>query len=711
MCPCSPNSNTLNPVIPPPIPIPGFGNPFSPIQVGLPSFDLPTDLLEDFLDLLNKVNLPFPGLLNLQPHLPGGIKNIFDTIATILNVIAPFLGFYNFIMALLKMIVCVIEVLCAIPNPFAVAAKLKKLFTECLPAFINLFPFIALIAMIIALLLLILALIEYIINAILAIIDAILKNLLVFADAARLQDAQSTLAAANKIASLLCFIQNILSILIALAAILAVIKALSLIGGGPICDDNDPFGCCPPDLCPSFIKNTPDGIPVTNGQLIYYNQIGTDVATIFSDLEIPGIENLFNLPPLREERWQLIDTGTNATFPISSIITPVFSPTNFAFNIFWPDPLTFTADTAPKKAPYTVNMKFRVNPAVFNPADGYGSRFFTVKDCVVVRKPYIGLLNQANFPIFSNTNGTFNIEGGLVYENDGTPYKINGTQATLNTFIHRDISLGSLPISDDAVIFDDVEFIWFPQHAALAGYQIITVGCMPEVNIEKAVQNSIILAEGVAPVINKLGPVPAGQRIPSTGNFLPNVDGALKCVTDALANFRKDVSTGGAAEFRAAVQSCLGDLRDQTVATVCGAIIAGVSQFKSTIAIDTDVQFTTRNIKASVVLKDGSGTVISNNIPVSCASDIASRLKGEVTLGTISSFVYDGYTNFDALITSQEVGDGQLTVSFDNKVFSTVVSGVGNNSSSIVENILNYTFVDAAIDSPVRRDSSDTSGA
>jgi hypothetical protein len=699
--PCTPSDNTLNPVPIPGVPIPGFGLPFSPIQIPLPELDLPTELIEDILALVQNLGALFPSGM-FKPNPDFSMKSVLDMIMNILSQISPFLSFYKFIMAALQMFACIIEVLCAIPNPFAVVAKLKKLFTECLPPFINLFPWLALIAMIIAFLLLILALIEYIINTILGIIAAIVKNLEVLADGLRLQDAQSVLAAAQKIANLMCFIQNILAMLVAIGALIAIIEALATIAGITICSDNDPDGCCSPDICPAFVKNTPNGIPVTNGKLIYYNQIGADVADIFASLNIPGIEDLLNIPPIRTERWQLIDHDFfSATYPISLIITPVFNPEDpLAFNIFWPDPLEFKADLSPKRAPYTVDVRVRLNPTQFGLADTKGLRFFRINNCIVVRKPYFGIFNQSNLLDLSNIGGTLNIEGGLVYEDDGTtPYLIDGKQATLNNFIHKAdtpaSSAGDLPVTDDAVVFDNITFTWKPNAAGLAGHQLVTVGCIPSLNAEKAVQNAIILAEGVAPVLEKITPA------------LPDVATAQTCIADALAIFRKDVSPSGAALFQSTVLGCLNTLKDQTSSIVCAAINAAVSQFKSTIELNTDVQFTTREITATVILKDATGTVLSNNIPAQCVTELESKLQGEVTFGTITPFTYNGSGAFNAKIASKTTGTGQLTVSFDNKIFSLVIPGSGNTVSKIEENALNYSFVETNIEPVPRRDETD----
>lgn len=701
MAPCTPSDNTLNPIVPPPTPVPGFGIPFSPVQIPIEGLGLPTELLEDVMGLAQRISAQFPsGIFKANPDF--SMKNVLDFVANILSQIAPFMSFYNFIMACLRIIVCVIEVLCAIPNPFAVAQKLKVLFTECLPPFLNLFPFSALVVMIVSLLLLILAIIEYIITVVISIVEQIISNLEVLASGVTLSDAQSTLAAAQKIASLLCFIQNILAIFVALAAIMAIVETLAKLAGFGICADNDEDGCCTPDICPAFIKNTPDGITVEVGTLKYISQIGVDLTGSLP----PALASIIQIPPLREGRWQLYDTAQDPQYPIALIITPVLD------NIFWPEEVQeFPADVSLRRAPYTADITLTVNPADFGHVDSFGERVFQIKNCVVVRKPYRGVYLYDNTLFDTPSTGTLNVEGGLVYEEDGTtPYMISGEQATLNDFIVvASSNATTLPVSDDSITISNVRFVWKPNAPALAGYQLTTVGCIPEVNVEKAVQNAILAAEGLDPVIDRLPPTPAGVSLPSTGNFLPNIDGATQCVTNALNTFRTDVSAVKAAEFQATVETCLGDLRNQTLSTLCAALIAAVSQYKSSVTLDTDVQFTTRPIQVSVTLKDPTGSNLGLGIPQSCGDQMAALLTGEASFGQISEFSYDAASSlFLASLTADEAGDGVLTLTFNEKVLSTVTPGeVGGAATSIEETEVAYQFVDATVEPPVRRDASD----
>lgn len=726
MCPCDPSDNTIN--IPTGEPFPGFN--LAPIQIPFPAFDIPTDLLEDLLELLQGLGLLFPSGL-FKPNIDNFTKDLFDLISNLLSQIAPFLSFYNFIMALFKLVLCIIEVLCAIPNPFKIAAAMVKLFTECLPPFLNLFPWLALIAMIIALILLIIALIEYIIATILAIIEEFIRNVLILVKGFQFNDAMATLAAIQKIAELMCLIQNILAIFVALGAIMAVIQALAMIGGAPVCDDETPGGCCSPDVCPPFIKNAP--WTGTSGTLLYNSQVGPDVETMFASLGLPEEAMAMlaaSFQPPRVERWQLFDDANSGAYPFSDITTPILDVDSFPPIIatFWPEGLTLTGDTPATKAPYKVDLRFEVDPADFSinqaPSNTQtGRRYMQVKNCVVVRKPLNCVLNYANFPdLTQGRNGVLQIEGGQVFEDNGDAFMIippedstetetldGYLQATLGDFIHEDDTVGtSLP--NDTVTISNIEYTFYPVHPVLMGHTLITAGCLPEVAAEKATMNAVIVAEDVRAVVDKLPFVPIGssaKALPSLG-ILPNVEGAQQCVLTSLQAFRDNVSLAQAAVFQADVQACLGDLREQALAVVCGAVSAAASQFKSEIELDTDIQFTSRAIKATVTLKDANSTAIASKLPEDCTASIQDQMSGEVTLGEISDFNYDPLTGvFNASISSDKPGDGTLTVTFNGKILSRIVPATDTTTTQIEEKAIPYTFIDAPDEPAVRRDGTD----
>lgn len=687
--------------------IPGFGPIAVPLPFPLPDFDLPTELVEDILALMQQLQALFPSSI-FKANLDSVMKNVMDFVSNILSQLAPFLSFYNFIMALLNLIVCIIEVLCAIPNPIAVANKLKKLFAECLPPFLLLFPWLALIAMIIALLLLILALLQYILETILGIIQQIIENILVFTDAVTIASSESQLAAAQKIASLLCIIEGILAILIAIAAIIAIIQSLAQFAGGEICGDDDAEGCCPPEICPPFIKENTE-ITVSNGTLIYFGRIGAD----FSGAGLPAslTDFLAETNVIRQDRWQLFDNEPAPEFPIQLIITPTI-PVFFGGSIFYPDQ-EYLSDTPVERAPYTVDITIQLDPVVFHPTDADGYRTMVINDCIVVRKPYVGVIPFNNsvtggtvaIPASNESTGTFNLEGGLVFEADGTtPFNIDSTQATLDTFISIPTSTAvDVPVVDDSFTFLGVQFVWKPVHPTLAGADLITVGCMPEVSLEKAAINAFINAEGFDAVIN---------RIPDLADYADDLLAAQQCAQDAIDTYRLDINNESTAVFQSEISTCINDLITKTTDLYCDAFIDGVSIFNSVFTIDFAVQFITRAIIVSVVLKDSGDSNIMSNIPEDCVDDILDKLSAEVTFGDIGDFTYDR-TNavFLANLTSTSSGTGVLKILFDGEVFSTLIEGADfETPSSIVEDSLAYEFVDADSQPAVRRDAVDVSG-
>src|SRR5271154_5878406 len=162
MSPCSPTDVSFpSPSSPSGPAIPGLGIPF---QIPVPSIGFPDGFPEDLLYILDLLQLLIPpGALKPQLSLNFG-KDIFDGILKLLDQFMPFLMLYKFFLPFLNIIICIIEVLCALMNPFALIGALNKLFTQCIPEFLNLFPMFALIIMIISLLLLLLALVEYLIQ-------------------------------------------------------------------------------------------------------------------------------------------------------------------------------------------------------------------------------------------------------------------------------------------------------------------------------------------------------------------------------------------------------------------------------------------------------------------------------------------------------------------------------------------------------------------
>jgi hypothetical protein len=697
---CDPNDNTLNlgPIGPPPI-IPGLGLPFSVPKVPFPDLAIPEGIPEDIIELIERLLAALPGGI-LKANPGNFMKDVWDAIASLLNQIAPYLALYNFLQALLNMVMCIIDLACALLNPFKLRSAIRRLFKRCLPDFLNLFPWLALLAMILALLLLLLALIEYIIALILAYIEEIIRNLEILVKAAQFNDAQSTIDGALKIAYLLCLIEQLFAILIAFEAIFTVIRALMGIVGRSVCasgsgrqgDDND---CCTDDVCPDFIRDNPDGrVPGTDGTLLYHNT---------------RVDPTIGAVVIRQERWQFYDEELNKTYPFSDIIVPEDPEVTF-----WPQPLTFQAGIALKRVPYAVDMTLDLDPDTFdnNYSGPSGVQTFQIKDIIVEQEPYMGVdqWNDSRSTAINNT-GTLRLTGGKVFEEDGTTPVILGTQqGTLTSFIRLDP--GSWPPSqpEDGYFISNIQYDLRINYDLLIKEALITIMCAPDLALESAVFNSTY---GIDPVALQIGDLPnIGSLTPSPGN--PLGTGALGCLNTALDKYRKDISTESTAVFQAETLACLNNLRDETESSFVNTLSAGSNQFASTVTPDPDLQFVSLPILVSVELRDANGVLLSSNIPADLQEDIADRITGTPTLGSLGDFAHDGYDAFVAELTSTTTGEGTLTVSINEQILSDILNRDNNDvATEIIERVIPYEFIGVPVsavgvdDKKVRRDEGD----
>lgn len=689
--PCDPNDSTLNPPsLPAPAPI-GFGSIFGPPQIPFPDIQIPEGIPEDILDLIDRLLTQWPGG-PLIPQVGSWAKNVQDALASLLDQLAPFLSLYRFLLPLLNLILCIIEVICALLRPAKLVRAVRKLFKRCLPDFLNLFPWVALIAMIIALILLLIALIEYLINSIIALVEDIIENIIALGEAVSFNDSDRQLAGARKIAQLLCMIEQLFSILIAFQTIFAIIQALGAIGGRSTCarsgtnvgDDGD---CC---VCPPFLSDNPEGLFGTLGKLIYHRR---------RDQDITGLAVPISLAPIRAERWQFVDEEEQ-TYRFSDIITP------FDGDIFWPEGLTFDRNTAITRAPYLLDITLPdIDPVIFGHTDTDGYRDFVIKDIIVTKKPTIGYLqfNDSVNASEENNNGTLFLEGGLVYEADGyTPYITNGSQASLNTFINLDPVTGE-PLSEDGVFIESVEYNLRFNYEILLKEALITLGCIPEVEIETTIANLTIPSFDT--ILNRIGPLPDIGTVGATGSATPpgigtglpgsvSGTGALGCLSQALAKFRSNVSADAAAVFQQEVIDCLNDLKDQAIDTHTTAVTAGTSVFNTTVTLEPEIQFTGQPITLSVQLRDFNGVIISARTPEESRTQIAQLIEANITFGQITNFTFDGYQSFVATITSDIAGSGEVTLTFDGNSISDVLNQDDTDAdTTIQERVLTYQFV------------------
>lgn len=696
MSPCSPNDVSLNVPDGPSGPaIPGFGTPFAIKTPNINPF--PDGFPEDLLDLLDRLQLLIPpGALKPQLN-PNFGKDVFDAIMKLLDQFMPFLMLYKFFLPILELIICIIEVLCALMNPFKLIRALKRLFTRCIPAFLNMFPIFALICMIISLLLLILALIEYIIQQILKLIQALLRNINALTKAFNDSDENGVLAIAKKLGSLLCIFQNLFVLFALFNIIIQIIKdILSLLFHIPPCDDGDngdEDGCCTPDVCPAIIKQD------------YRRFTGTfkylPAAAVQTSLALPAIfGNNFNFD-VRPESWQFFDNGQEQAQAFRNIFDAYDVTNVFPKPIFFPTDATYNAGTDPKQAPYLLAIRVFYDPAQwgrFNQAIHGKPRYVKFFNVIMTKVPTTSL-TEGDLSTTGIHNGVAILAGGYGYEDDGTTplkgYASDGTtqiqdQARFENFFHMKSQASANPVlsKNDGYTFLNVDYTFHPNIAPLLTKNIVTLGCVPSIAVNRQFMNNVFAGD-IALKTQLLG-----RHVNSSG--FPNPGAAQECLSAAIAALRGNMTAAGVAQFQAAALLCLDKLKNDTNNSIGELVGIGFDPCKSSFTITPTQQFTSRPIVVSVNINERNGIALTTGLSPEIATNIAARIKANITFGKIDNFVYDGVRSFTANLTSDEPGDGQILISFDNNIFCTNDFGPDNGDDTTPTHTLqtvDYKFV------------------
>jgi hypothetical protein len=723
--PCDPSDITLNiPDGPSGPAIPGFGKPFS---LNIPNISLPDGFPEDLLSILDFLQLLVPsGAFKPQLSLNFG-KDIFDGIMKLLDQFMPFLMLYKFFLPLLNIIICIIEVLCALSNPFKVIRALKRLFRKCIPDFLNMFPIFALIIMIISLLLLLLALIEYIISQILKFIQLLLKNILGLVKAFNYADANAIISIAKKIGALLCIFQNLFVLLSIFNIVIQVIRdILGMLFSIPACDDTDPSdldGCCTPDVCPAIVKTeyTRD-----TGEMQYLPKYGFDSGTSY-----PGFGKLtFDL---RVESWQFYDNSQAQAEQFINIIN-AFDVAITPKPVFFPTDSVYVNTTAIKQAAYLIDLRFWYEPSAFpGRVDTSTPRYIKFLNCIMKLAPTDDLLLFNNTPT-TIANGVVYLVGGSGYEDDGvTPLfgfddginKNSYAGAGLEGFIHVAPTYStSATLVDNHIIIANITYTFKPSLAVLLSKDLVTAGCEPSLALTKGYINQAYASDIGTKIsqlsglfsgknkttrrgggYSKLGSVEGAElEVAETITDLgfPDADAAQACLSTALSALRADLTVAGVAQFQTSTTICLQKLKDEVHATLSPLIGIGFEACKSNYTVSSEIEFTSKPIIVSVTLNERNGLSLTSNLPTEVAVDIAHKISAHVTFGSVSNFTYNGVA-FTANITSASAGSGEIMISFDNNIFCTniIPEDVDTDPSRTLQS-LPYQFVysQSALGSP-----------
>lgn len=664
--PCNPNDVTINVPDGPSGPaIPGFGRPFS---LNIPDVGLPAGFPEDLLEILNLLQLLIPpGALKPQLN-PNFGKDIFDAIMKLLDQFMPFLMLYKFFLPILNIIICIIEVLCSLTNPFKLIRTLKRLFRVCIPEFLNLFPIFALIIMIISLLLLLLALIEYIISQILKFIQLILRNIRALVKALEKADANAIQAIAKKLGAVLCIFQNLFVLLALFNVIIGIIRdILSMLFSIPPCDDGDTSddGCCTTDVCPSIVKSEYERETAT------FQYLPRAAQQSAPNPLFPSFTGDY-----RTESWQFFDDSQEQTQEFINIVN-AFDVTVSPKPIFFPTDSVYSKDTAPKQAPYVLDIRMFYDPADWGRAGD--ARYIRFENCIMTLSPTDSL------SIFDNSTethakGVIKLAGGTGKEDDGTTlfgFTADGVTpsvatATLENFVHMADYITIAPtvptlLITDGHTFTNVTYTFRPNIPVLLGKDLVTAGCEPSLSLNKAYINEAFAGD-VGVKTEQVRGLFTGTNA-TTGLGFPDPAGCQACLEAALASLRTNLSVEGVAEFQTTALLCLQKLKDETNGALGSLITIGFEPCKSDFTVEPNIQFTSKPIVISVNLKERNGLPLTNTLSTEVAADLATQIAAHHTFGQITPFTYDGSQAFTADLTSERPGTGDLMISFDNNIF------------------------------------------
>ncbi len=704
-------------------PIPGFGVPSS---LSLPAnlFGFPTGFPENLLDIFNKLQFKLPSG-TLKPSLnPNFGKDIFDGIMKLLDKFFPFLMLYKFFLPILNLVVCIIEVICSLKNPFKLRRAILRLFRNCIPDFLSLFPIFALIVMIISLLLLLIQLIEYIIAQLEKLVKAILRNIKLISNAIAIADEESIIAGSKKLASLLCVFQNIFVILSAFAILIQAVKEILKIKFRiPPCDSDSSSNiteeeflnqCCGTDVCPNVVK---ENINKTTGTLQNYNKVVLVTNVDLGYVVDPNAGTKLT-QTLRESSFQLYDGYQQLQERFINVVDAYDIPSFIVPKpIFFPTDANYTALTNPKQCVYTVDLELDYDPSNYNrtniPQDGQ-KRKVIFKDCIVLKAPTTQL-NQFDNSQTSVSEGVLILAGGAGYEVDGTTklygYDSDGvtkttTQATLENFLTIKSEYSTSPElkETDGIKFENVTYTFKPNFDVLFSKDLVTGGCSPDIEFSRVFINTTVGGDANArfaaltDLINSDG-TNANSGIDGTNNppfKFPNIQNTQDCLNTAIESLRRNVSEEQVAIFNTTVTLCLDNLKKEATNAIGELIGIGFDQYKSTFTIDSTLQFTTKKIKILVDLLDSNSQSITSGLTTDAANLIASDISANITFGSVSGFTYDNERYFVAEISSSVGGSGSVNIEYKNKQISVItIPDDLDVNPSLATLSLDYQFIES----------------
>jgi hypothetical protein len=358
---------------------------------------------------------------------------------------------------------------------------------------------------------------------------------------------------------------------------------------------------------------------------------------------------------------------------------------------YFPADQTFSYETPVSKVPFTIDMRHLAQyytvsdaaKAIFdNPANKDrvqknpdGTIFGAIikwKDCIVKQAPKnkmkSGSDKPGDFTGQSMPTGVCLIGGGTPYWEDGTKFG----DLTVETFFGN----------QEVHYYGDFTYTIKPNFAYLFAKSLISAGCIPQIRETKEFYEGTIGLElyDKYDLLNSL--------------VLPDPIALAQGINNYILELSQDISNESLDKFQANINDFINSSIDGINNTIGDLIFAGFSRLKSNVVLDPQVQWTGRKITVRIMLRDGSGSLLTEGLSPENAQRIIAKLQVAQTFGTISAITYDG-VSFNATIESFRTGTGYVIVTFDNQVISKTILRTSSTPPS-VDTHWNYEFVGSA---------------
>ncbi len=638
-------------------------------------FPLPTDGGRDktYSELTRSMSCTCPAGAILKPSIapiPG--FNLGDIIADQAKLLTAFSGAYSALVVVMKLVSCIIDVICALVNPFSVIAAVVRLFGTCLPDFILLLPQLAVPAIILCMIKIILAIITYIVTVIIPLIQDIISNIADLIDVIETGNQQAAKAVAFKVVSLIKELYNVVGILAALDAVLAMVKALLSLGIGIPCGGGGgSCGGCGDDQCPSVFENTT--LSGSDGALTtYLTYGGTSLNYLMYFSSASHEDDFLTLRAFFPEgvdytSFTEIDKVPYSLYCDGYYIVKSISDEGVLSLAQLQDPqhtdgyLSSVYRSAKAQADVDANgryARFGTTSATpqFSSSDGYDNAYLELMDMDETG----ALKNSGTFKIASVYDG-YNVKLDHVSNNAWDALSSyapsdppSGAGAQL---VWRKIKLPSNGSS--------LDFTLTINHEELIRRNMIGVGCHP--SVRAAVRG----AKNRSPYLDTA--VPA----------LPDIDGyaaaAVACITaiapvDVDSQYVLD-NYGSIAQAAALAPECvieaMSALSNGMTAYASEIYPRVFSQDKSLLTANRPVQVVGGNIVISIVPIDINGNRLADDLPAGLVD-----IKAFTTFGTLSAVeeVLDesgvSTGEFRATLTSRTVGNASVTATVADRYIS-----------------------------------------